>query len=577
MLIRLLRRFLHPYRGQLVIVFLLTCVQVTCQLFLPTLNADIIDNGVLKGDTAYIWHTGGVMLLVTLVQVVFAVIAVYFGSRVAMAFGRDVRQALFHQVTEFSAQDVARFGAPSLITRITNDVTQVQILVLMSCTLLLAAPVTIVGGVFMAMRQDGPLTLILLVAIPVLLIAIGSIIARMIPQFQVMQVRIDRMNEILREQITGIRVVRAFVREPEETARFGVANDDLTETSLITGRLQAFMFPTVMLIVNTSSVAAVWFGGNRISAGEMQVGALVAFISYLILILMSVMMATWVAFLTPRAAVSSDRIEEVLGAESSIAAKAGAITEIGGASSLEFRGVEFKYPGAAHAVLSDITFTARAGETLAIIGSTGAGKSTLLNLVPRLFDVTGGQVLVNGIDVRDIDPEALWAHVGLVPQRPYLFSGTVGTNLRHADPDASDELCWWALDVAQADDFVRAMPRQLAEPIAQGGTNVSGGQRQRLAIARALVRRPSIYLFDDSFSALDLATDARLRAALVPVVVDAVTLIVAQRVSTIKHADQILVIEDGEQVGIGTHHELLETCPTYAEIVESQLTPEEAQ
>jgi len=577
MLIRLLRRFLHPYRGQLVIVFLLTCVQVTCQLFLPTLNADIIDNGVLKGDTAYIWHTGGVMLLVTLVQVVFAVIAVYFGSRVAMAFGRDVRQALFHQVTEFSAQDVARFGAPSLITRITNDVTQVQILVLMSCTLLLAAPVTIVGGVFMAMRQDGPLTLILLVAIPVLLIAIGSIIARMIPQFQVMQVRIDRMNEILREQITGIRVVRAFVREPEETARFGVANDDLTETSLITGRLQAFMFPTVMLIVNTSSVAAVWFGGNRISAGEMQVGALVAFISYLILILMSVMMATWVAFLTPRAAVSSDRIEEVLGAESSIAAKAGAITEIGGASSLEFRGVEFKYPGAAHAVLSDITFTARAGETLAIIGSTGAGKSTLLNLVPRLFDVTGGQVLVNGIDVRDLEPEALWAHVGLVPQRPYLFSGTVGTNLRHADPDASDELCWWALDVAQADDFVRAMPRQLAEPIAQGGTNVSGGQRQRLAIARALVRRPSIYLFDDSFSALDLATDARLRAALVPVVVDAVTLIVAQRVSTIKHADQILVIEDGEQVGIGTHHELLETCPTYAEIVESQLTPEEAQ
>jgi len=577
MLIRLLRRFLHPYRGQLVIVFLLTCVQVTCQLFLPTLNADIIDNGVLKGDTAYIWHTGGVMLLVTLVQVVFAVIAVYFGSRVAMAFGRDVRQALFHQVTEFSAQDVARFGAPSLITRITNDVTQVQILVLMSCTLLLAAPVTIVGGVFMAMRQDGPLTLILLVAIPVLLIAIGSIIARMIPQFQVMQVRIDRMNEILREQITGIRVVRAFVREPEETARFGVANDALTETSLITGRLQAFMFPTVMLIVNTSSVAAVWFGGNRISAGEMQVGALVAFISYLILILMSVMMATWVAFLTPRAAVSSDRIEEVLGAESSIAAKAGAITEIGGASSLEFRGVEFKYPGAAHAVLSDITFTARAGETLAIIGSTGAGKSTLLNLVPRLFDVTGGQVLVNGIDVRDLEPEALWAHVGLVPQRPYLFSGTVGTNLRHADPDASDELCWWALDVAQADDFVRAMPRQLAEPIAQGGTNVSGGQRQRLAIARALVRRPSIYLFDDSFSALDLATDARLRAALVPVVVDAVTLIVAQRVSTIKHADQILVIEDGEQVGIGTHHELLETCPTYAEIVESQLTPEEAQ
>jgi len=577
MLIRLLREFLRPYRGQLVIVFLLTCVQVTCQLFLPTLNADIIDNGVLTGDTSYIWHVGGLMLLVTMVQVVFAIIAVYFGSRVAMAFGRDVRQALFHRVTGFSAQDVGRFGAPSLITRITNDVSQVQILVLMSCTLLLAAPVTIIGGVFMAMREDGPLTLILLVAIPVLLLAIGTIIAKMIPQFQVMQIRIDRMNEILREQITGMRVVRAFVREPEETDRFGVANDDLTETSLITGQLQAFMFPTVMLIVNTSSVAAVWFGANRINAGEMQVGALVAFISYLILILMSVMMATWVAFLSPRAAVSADRIEEVLRSASSIVARPDAVTELGGANSLEFRHVEFNYPGAEHPVLSDISFTARAGETTAIIGSTGSGKTTILNLIPRMFDVTGGEVLVNGIDVRDVDPEVLWAHIGLVPQKPYLFSGTVGTNLRHADPEASDELCWWALGIAQAEDFVEAMPGQLASPISQGGSNVSGGQRQRLAIARALVRQPAIYLFDDSFSALDLATDARLRAALGPVTSDAVTLIVAQRVSTIKHADQILVIEDGAQIGLGTHHELLETCPTYAEIVESQLTREEAQ
>jgi ATP-binding cassette subfamily B protein len=577
MLIRVLRRFLRPYRGPLVVVFLLTCVQVACQLFLPTLNADIIDNGVLTGDTGYIWRVGGLMLLVTLVQVVFAIVAVYFGARVAMAFGADVRQALFHQVTGFSAQDVARFGAPSLITRITNDVSQVQILVLMSCTLLLAAPVTIVGGVIMAVREDGPLTLILVVAIPVLLLAIGTVIARMIPQFQVMQVRIDRINEILREQIAGMRVVRAFVREPEETARFGGANDDLTETSLITGQLQAFMFPTVMLVVNASSVAAVWLGANRINAGDMQVGALVAFISYLILILMSVMMATWVAFLTPRAAVSSDRIEEVLGARSSIVARPGAVTDLGTDNSVEFRNVSFEYPGAEHPVLSDITFTARAGETTAIIGSTGAGKTTLLNLVPRMFDVTGGQVLVNGVDVRDIEPEVLWAHVGLVPQKPYLFSGTVGTNLRHADPEASDELCWWALEIAQADDFVRAMPGQLAAPIAQGGTNVSGGQRQRLAIARALVRRPSVYLFDDSFSALDLATDARLRAALAPVTADAVTLIVAQRVSTIKHADQILVIEDGLQVGIGTHHELLESCPTYAEIVESQLTREEAQ
>jgi len=577
LLIRLLRQFLSPYRGQLLLVFLLTCVQVTCQLFLPTLNADIIDNGVLTGDTSYIWHTGGLMLLVTFVQVVFAIIAVYFGARVAMAFGRDIRQALFHQVTGFSAQDVARFGAPSLITRITNDVSQIQILVLMSCTMLLAAPVTIVGGVIMAIREDGPLALIILVAVPVLLVAIGSVIARMIPQFQVMQVRIDRMNEILREQITGMRVVRAFVREPEETARFGDANDDLTETSLITGRLMAIMFPTVMLVVNTSSVAAVWIGAERIDAGDMQVGALVAFISYLILILMSVMMATWVAFLTPRAAVSAERVEEILGSPSSIANRPDARTDLPGASSLEFRNVEFRYPGAEHAVLSDISFTCRAGETLAIIGSTGAGKTTLLNLVPRLFDVTDGQVLVNGVDVRDVDLETLWAHVGLVPQKPYLFSGTVGTNLRHADPEATDEQCWWALEVAQAEDFVRAMPGQLGAPIAQGGTNVSGGQRQRLAIARALVRRPAIYLFDDSFSALDLATDARLRAALVPVTADAVTLIVAQRVSTIKHADQILVIEDGEQVGLGTHHELLEACPTYMEIVESQLTREEAQ
>lgn len=577
MLIRLLLRFLRPYRGPLAVVFLLTCVQVACQLFLPTLNADIIDKGVLTGDTDYIWRAGGVMLGVTLVQVVFAIIAVYFGARVAMAFGRDVRQALFHQVTGFSAQDVARYGAPSLITRITNDVTQVQILVLMSCTLLLAAPVTIVGGVVMAVREDGPLTLILVVAIPLLLLAIGAVIARMVPQFTVMQVRIDRMNEILREQISGMRVVRAFVREPEETARFGGANDDLTETSLITGQLQAFMFPTVMLIVNGSSVAAVWLGANRIDSGDMQVGALVAFISYLILILMSVMMATWVAFLTPRAAVSADRITDVLDAASSIAARPGAVTDLTGESSLEFRNVQFEYPGAEHPVLSDISFRARAGETTAIIGSTGAGKTTLLNLVPRMFDVTGGQVLVNGIDVRDVEPEVLWAHIGLVPQKPYLFSGTIGTNLRHADPEASDELCWWALEVAQAEDFVRAMPGQLAAPISQGGTNVSGGQRQRLAIARALVRRPAIYLFDDSFSALDLATDARLRAALAPVTADAVTVIVAQRVSTIKHADQILVVEDGQQVGLGTHHELLESCPTYAEIVESQLTREEAQ
>jgi ATP-binding cassette subfamily B protein len=577
MLIRLLRTFGRPYVRPLLLVFVLTCLQVAGQLWLPSLNADIIDKGVLTGDTAYIWRTGGEMLLVTVLQAAITIVAVFFGSRVAMAFGRDVRQALFHQVTGFSAQDVARFGAPSLITRITNDVSQVQILVLMSCTLLLAAPVTIIGGVVMALREDPPLTLILVVAVPVLLVAIGSVIARMIPQFQVMQVRIDRINEVLREQITGMRVVRAFVREPEETERFGAANADLTETSLITGRLMAFMFPTVMLVVNTASVAAVWIGADRIEAGVMPIGALVAFISYLILVLMSVMMATWVAFLTPRAAVSAERIEEILGAASSIAARPGARTELTGATTVEFRDVEFRYPGAELAVLDRITFSARAGETVAIIGSTGSGKTTLCNLVPRLYDVTRGQVLVNGVDVRDLDPETLWAHIGLVPQKPYLFSGTVGTNLRHADPTATDDDCWWALGIAQATEFVAAMPGDLAAPIAQGGSNVSGGQRQRLAIARALVRRPSVYVFDDSFSALDLATDARLRAALAPVTADAVTLIVAQRVSTIRHADRILVLEDGEQVGLGTHDELLDACPTYAEIVESQLTREEAR
>lgn len=576
MLLRLLRDFLRPYRRQLVLVLALTVVHVVCTLLLPTLNADIIDRGVLTGDTAYIWRTGGVMLLVTLVQVTFAIAAVYVGARVAMAFGRDVRGALFHRVTDFSAQDVARFGAPSLIIRITNDVTQIQMLVVMSATLLLAAPIMIIGGVIMAVREDGPLTLILLVSVPVLLLTIGSVIARMIPQFQRMQIRIDRINEILREQITGMRVVRAFVREPEEVQRFGVANDALTETSLNTGRLMAFMFPTVMLVVNCSSVAAVWIGGNRIDAGEMQVGALIAFLTYLIQILMAVMMATWVAFLTPRAAVSADRIQDVLDASSSIVVRPDAVRNLPRAASVEFRDVEFRYPGADFPVLSGISFSARAGETTAIIGSTGAGKTTLLDLVPRLFDVTHGQVLVNGIDVREIEPEVLWRHIGLVPQKPYLFSGTVRTNLRHADPEASDERCWWALEIAQAADFVRAMPGGLDARIGQGGTNVSGGQRQRLAIARALVRRPSIYLFDDSFSALDLATDARLRAALAPVTADAVTLVVAQRVSTIMRADQILVIEDGCLVGRGTHPELLVTCPTYAEIVESQLTREEA-
>jgi ATP-binding cassette subfamily B multidrug efflux pump len=575
-LLRLLRTFLGRYRKPLLAVTGLTFMQVMCTLILPTLNADIIDKGVLTGNTDYIWRTGGVMLLITFVQVVFAIAAVFYGARVAMAFGRDVRGALFHRVTNFSAQDVASYGAPSLITRITNDVTQVQILVLMSCTLLVAAPITIVGGVIFAVREDGPLSLLLLVSIPVLVICVGLVIIRMVPQFQVMQDRIDRINEVLREQITGIRVVRAFVREPDEAKRFGAANDDLTLTSLRAGRLMAFMFPTVMLVLNVSSVAAIWIGADRIGAGQMQVGALIAFLSYLIQILMSVMMATFVAMLTPRAAVSADRIEEVLSATSSVVAPADPVTELDPHSSLELRGVEFKYPGAEHPVLCDISFKAVAGETTAIIGSTGAGKTTLLNLVPRLFDATGGDVLVDGFNVRDIEPELLWSRIGLVPQKPYLFSGTVASNLRYANPEATEEELWTALEIAQAKPFVSAMPGGLDAPISQGGSNVSGGQRQRLAIARALVRRPGIYLFDDSFSALDLATDAHLRAAIAPVVSDAVMVIIAQRVSTIINADQILVIEDGRQVGLGTHRELLETCPTYAEIVASQLTEDEA-
>jgi len=575
-LLRLLRTYLLRYRTLLTIVVALTFVQVMCTLYLPSLNADIIDKGVITGDTDYIWRTGGLMLAITFVQAGFAVAAVYFGARAAMAFGRDVRGALFHRVTDFSAQDVATFGSASLITRITNDVTQVQTLVVMVCTLFVAAPITIVGGSIMAIREDGPLSLLLLVAVPALIVSVGLVIVRMLPQFQKMQERIDRINEVMREQITGLRVVRAFVREPNETERF-VANDaELTETSLKAGRLMAFMFPTVMLILNVSSAAAIWIGGDRIGAGQMQVGALIAFLSYLIQILMSVMMATFVAVMAPRASVSAERIQDVLGSEPSIAAPPNPITELGRDSSLELRDVSFEYPGAEHPVLCNLSFRVAAGETTAIIGSTGSGKTTLLNLVPRLFDATDGAVLVDGVDVRDVEPELLWSRIGLVPQKPFLFSGTVASNLRHAHPDATDDELWAALEVAQARDFVAAMPGGLDARIAQGGSNVSGGQRQRLAIARALVRRPGIYLFDDSFSALDLATDAKLRAALTPVVRNAVTVIVAQRVSTIRHADQIIVLEDGVIVGRGRHEDLLDHCETYQEIVASQLTAEEA-
>ena len=568
---QLLRTYLVRYRKWIVAVVALQTVQTIAALYLPALNADIIDNGVITGDTGYIWRTGAWMILVTLVQVVFSIGAVYYGARTAMGFGRDVRRDLFHRVTDYSTQEVDHFGAPSLITRITNDVQQVQMLVLMSATLLVAAPIMLIGGSFMAVREDGPLSMLLLVSVPVLVVCIGMVVVRMVPQFQDMQERIDVVNRVLREQITGLRVVRAFVREPIERRRFGVANDDLTDTSLRAGHLMAIIFPLVMLVLNASSVAAVWFGGVRIDSGDLQIGQLIAFLSYLIQILMSVTMASFVAVMAPRAAVCAERIEEVLETPTSIHAAAESVDQLPETVRVEFRDVGFAYPGAEAPVLVDLSFSIAPGETLAVIGSTGAGKTTMLNLVPRLYDVTEGTVLVGGVDVREIEPEVLWSRIGLVPQKPFLFSGTVASNLRHAKPDATDEELWDALRIAQAADFVSAMPDGLESPIAQGGTNVSGGQRQRLAIARALVRRPSVYLFDDSFSALDLATDARLRAALVPVVRDAVVVVVAQRVSTIIGADRILVLEDGHCVGLGRHDELLETCETYQEIVASQL------
>jgi ATP-binding cassette, subfamily B, multidrug efflux pump len=575
MLIRLLRTFLRNYKRDLALVILLQGLQTMATLYLPTLNANIIDKGIATGDRSYILHTGGEMLLITLFQVVCALGAVYFGSRTAMAFGRDVRSGLFHQVSDFSAREVGRFGAPSLITRITNDVQQVQMFVLMTCTLLIAAPITCVGGIILALREDVGLSWIITVSVPVLVCSIGLVISRMIPQFRVMQERIDGLNEVLREQITGVRVVRAFVREPAEVRRFARVNEGVTSTALAAGRLQAFMFPIVLLVLNLSSVAVLWFGAGRIDSGQMQIGALIAFLTYLTQILLAVMMATFIAVLAPRAAICAERIIEVIDTPSSVVLPDAPI-EVTQHGMLELRGVEFGYPGADEPVLTGIDLKARAGETVAIIGSTGSGKTTLLNLIPRLFDATRGTVLIDDIDVRDLAPSSLWQRIGLVPQKPYLFSGTIGSNLRFAREDATDAELWEALEIAQGADFVRAMPGGLDAPIVQGGTNVSGGQRQRLAIARALVRRPEIYLFDDSFSALDLATDARLRAALAPVTADATVVIVAQRVSTIIDADQILVLEDGHVIGKGTHHELLDGCPTYQEIVSSQMSPEEA-
>lgn len=570
MLASLLRRYLRPFVGLIAGVIVFQLAQSIASLFLPALNADIIDNGIARGDTGYILMVGGGMLAITLVQIACAIAAVYVGARVAMAFGRDLRQAVFDHVGTFSEREVTRFGAPSLITRTTNDVQQVQMLVLMTSTMLVSAPILAIGGIVMALQQDLELSLIMAVAIPVLLLSVGAIIVRTVPLFRVMQERIDTVNRVLREQLTGMRVVRAFVRERHEVARFADANAQLTETALKSGRLFALMFPIVLLVLNASSVAVLWFGAGRIESGQMQVGALTAFLTYLIQILMAVLMATFIAVLLPRAAVSADRIGEVLQTPSSVVLPSSPVVPGDSRGHVELRDVVFAYPGAEHPVLDGVSLTAERGRMTALIGSTGAGKTTLVSLLPRLIDVTGGAVLIDGVDVRDLDAEALWSRIGLVPQRPYLFSGTVASNLRFGKPDATDDELWAALETAQAADFVRAMPEGLDTAVAQGGTSVSGGQRQRLAIARALVKRPPIYVFDDSFSALDTATDARLRAALRRDAADATVIVVAQRVATVLDADEIIVLEQGRIVGRGRHAELLESCPTYAEIVSSQ-------
>lgn len=571
MLTNLIVTYLSRYRRYVAAVVVLQFIATAAMLYLPTLNADIIDNGVAKGDTEYILRIGGWMLAVASVQVLCMVIAQFFGARGALGVGRDLRHDLLHRVNTFSAREVGTFGAPSLITRSTNDVQQIQLLLVMGAAILVMAPIMCIGGIVMGLHVAPGLAWILVVAVPVLGIVMALIIRVMIPGFRAMQTRLDNVNRVMREQITGIRVVRAFVRERHEMQRFAVANDSLADASLSVGRMMALMFPVVMLITNVTIVAIIWVGGHKVADGSVEIGALTAMISYVMQILMSVMMASFLAMMAPRAAVCAERISEVLDTESSVVRPAAPLGFTGNPGVVEFRGAEFRYPGADTPVLQDMTFRVEPGTTTAIVGSTGSGKTTLIGLVPRLIDATAGSVAVGGTDVRRLDPDALRSVIGLVPQRAYLFSGTVASNVRHGKPDATDDEVWEALRIAQADEFVRAMPDGLDTPIAQGGTTVSGGQRQRLAIARAVVRRPAIYLFDDSFSALDLSTDARLRSALRPEAMTAAVIIVAQRVSTIMDADQIVVLDRGRIVGLGRHDDLITDCPTYAEIVQSQL------
>jgi len=572
---RLLATFLGPYRWRIALVMSLVAVQAVGNLYLPSLNADIINYGVIRGDTDYILHTGAFMLGVTLVLGVCSIVGVYFGAMTAMAVGRDIRSALFRKVMEFSQQETNVFGTPSLITRNTNDVTQVQMVLVMAFNIMIMAPIMAVGGVVMAIREDVPLSGLLVVIIPTVILVISLVALRALPLFRSLQSKTDRVNQVMREKLAGMRVIRAFARTEREERRFDEANRDLTATQLRVNQLFAMMIPFLFAVMNLSTVAIVWFGGLRIDSGGMQIGNLAAFLQYVMMVLFSVLMAALIFIMVPRAAASAERIQQVLEVEEAlcdpdepqeIAAPRGVV---------EFRDVEFRYPGAEDAVLCSISFTARPGETTAIVGSTGSGKSTLVNLIPRFYDVTSGAVLVDGVDVRNLRQEDLWRLIGAVPQKAFLFSGSVATNLRYGNELADEAAVWRALTISQAGDFVREMEGGLEAEIDQGGANVSGGQRQRLAIARAVIKEPKIYVFDDSFSALDFATDRRLRRALKAETAESTVIIVASRVGTIMQADQIVVLEDGEIAGIGTHAQLMKECKTYREIVLSQLTEEE--
>ncbi|MCL1841412.1 MAG: ABC transporter ATP-binding protein/permease [Propionibacteriaceae bacterium] len=572
MLMKVVVEHIKPYWQLLVGVLILQIIGAIASLTLPNLQADVINDGLANGNTHYIWTRGGAMLCVSAVQVIVQIIAIYCGARAAMSMGRDIRGHLYDHVLSFSAREINHFGAPTLITRNTNDVLQVQNVVMFAAMLLVTAPVTAIGGVIMAIHEGPKLSWLIVVAVVALGIVIGVIISRLLPLFRQQQTRIDDINRVMREQLSGVRVIRAFVRESYEEQRFAIANGALRDVGIKIGITFSFAFPLVQLIAYASNVGVLWFGAGQVSNGDIAVGNITAFLQYLMQILMSVMMATMMTMFIPRAQVCAGRIQEVLGTESSVEAPT-KTTDFPPDTycQVEFRDVEFSYPQAEQPVLKDISFTMRPGTTTAIIGATGAGKTTLVNLIPRLYDTTKGQVLVDGVDVRQLDPEALWSKIGLVPQKGYLFTGTVASNLEYGKPDATTDDMWGALRIAQADDFVRQMEGQLDAEIAQGGTNVSGGQRQRLSIARALIKMPEIYIFDDAFSALDVATDAKLRSALATDTGSAAVLIVAQRVSSISHADQILVLDEGRIVGTGTHTELMQTCPTYREIVDSQV------